>query len=63
MVDVGGGTGGMAKVMVEACPGLKCVVLELAHVIDGLKGDEKLSFVVGDMFVSIPRADAVFLKV
>ncbi|KAK4486970.1 hypothetical protein RD792_006285 [Penstemon davidsonii] len=62
MVDVGGGTGGMAKVMVEACPGLNCVVLELEHVIDGLKGDEKLSFVVGDMFVSIPRADAVFLK-
>ncbi|KAL3830880.1 hypothetical protein ACJIZ3_019682 [Penstemon smallii] len=62
MVDVGGGTGGMAKFVVDACPGLKCVVLELEHVIDGLKGDEKLSFVVGDMFVSIPRADAVFLK-
>ncbi|KAL3808778.1 hypothetical protein ACJIZ3_000217 [Penstemon smallii] len=49
----------MVDVIVEACPGLKRVVLELEHVIDGLKGVEKLSWVVGDMFVSIPRVDAV----
>lgn len=35
MVDVAGGTGVVAKAIAEACPGLKCTVLELPHVVAG----------------------------
>ncbi|KAK6158049.1 hypothetical protein DH2020_005363 [Rehmannia glutinosa] len=62
MVDVAGGTGLMAKAIVDAFPDLKCVVLDLPHVVAGLEGGENLSYVGGDMFQSIPHADAVFLK-
>ncbi|KAK6157189.1 hypothetical protein DH2020_011437 [Rehmannia glutinosa] len=42
--------------------GLKCSVLELPHVVASLEGTQNLTFVVGDMFDSIPPADAVFMK-
>ncbi|KAL8510948.1 hypothetical protein ACS0TY_017673 [Phlomoides rotata] len=62
VVDVGGGTGVTSKTITDAFPGLKCIVLELPHVVDGLKGSENVSFVGGDMFDFIPQADAVLLK-
>ncbi|CAI9089295.1 OLC1v1023847C1 [Oldenlandia corymbosa var. corymbosa] len=64
MVDVGGGTGTMAKALADAFPNLKCTVLDLPHVVDGLKNSctEDLVFVGGDMFDAIPPADAVLLK-
>ncbi|KAK4484483.1 hypothetical protein RD792_007066 [Penstemon davidsonii] len=62
MVDVGGGTGTVAKVIGDAFPGLKCVVLDLPHVVDGLEWSDNLTFVGGDMFESIPSADSVFMK-
>ncbi|KAI3457180.1 hypothetical protein Pfo_013843 [Paulownia fortunei] len=62
MVDVGGGTGTVAKAIADAFPGLNCTVLDLPHVIAGLEGTENLTFVGGDMFESIPPADAVFMK-
>lgn len=43
VVDVGGGTGVVAKVVVDAFPGLKCVVLELPHVVGGLQNSGNLS--------------------
>ncbi|KAL8464488.1 hypothetical protein ACS0TY_034134 [Phlomoides rotata] len=54
MVDVGGGTG-MARLIADAFPGLKCIVR-------GLEGSENLKFVEGDMFKAIPSAQAVSLK-
>ncbi|KAL2466559.1 O-methyltransferase family protein [Abeliophyllum distichum] len=63
MVDVAGGTGNVAKAIAEAFPSLKCIVLDLPHVVDGLVGTQNLSYVVGDMFESIPSADAILLKV
>lgn len=63
MVDVGGGTGETARGLVGAFPGLRCVVLDMPRVVAGLEGSENLSFVGGDMFHSIPSADAVFIKV
>lgn len=60
IVDVGGGHGYIANVIAEACPGLKCTVLELPHVIEGLEGNANVSFAGGDMFNSI---HAVLLKV
>ncbi|KAL0399775.1 UNVERIFIED_CONTAM: Trans-resveratrol di-O-methyltransferase [Sesamum radiatum] len=62
MVDVGGGTGTVAKAIADAFPGLKCVVLDLPHVVSGCEGTENLTFVAGDMFEYIPPADAVFMK-
>lgn len=64
LVDVGGGSGAQAQVIARAFPRIKCTVLDLPHVIDkATGGDGNLQFVAGDMFESIPPANAVFLKV
>ncbi|MCD7460044.1 hypothetical protein HAX54_042744 [Datura stramonium] len=63
LVDVGGGTGTVAKAIVDAFPQINCTVLDLPHVVEGLEGCENLSFVGGDMFKSIPSADAILIKV
>ncbi|KAM7271659.1 hypothetical protein ACFE04_030873 [Oxalis oulophora] len=62
LVDVGGGTGTMANVITQAFPDLKCIVLDLPHVVANLKDDNNLKFVGGDMFKEIPSANAVLLK-
>ncbi|CAN0896768.1 Probable O-methyltransferase 3 [Linum grandiflorum] len=62
LVDVGGGTGTVAKAIAGAFPELDCTVLDLPHVVDGLENTGNLKFVGGDMFVEIPAADAVLLK-
>lgn len=62
LVDVGGGTGTVAKAIAEAFPHLDCTVFDLPHVIADLQGSKNLTYVGGDMFESVPRADAVLLK-
>ncbi|KAL2329867.1 hypothetical protein Fmac_017448 [Flemingia macrophylla] len=62
IVDVGGGTGITAKIICEAFPKLKCFVLDRPHVVENLSGSNNLTFVGGDMFESIPKADAVLFK-
>ncbi|KAM3748251.1 hypothetical protein ACB098_05G093500 [Castanea mollissima] len=62
LVDVGGGTGTCARIISEAFPHLKCTVLELPHVVANLADNSNLNFVGGDMFQSIPSADAILLK-
>ncbi|KAL0375594.1 UNVERIFIED_CONTAM: Chavicol O-methyltransferase [Sesamum calycinum] len=62
LVDVGGGTGTTAKAIADAFPDVKCTVLDLPHVVGGLEGTNNFSYVAGDMFETIPSADAVFLK-
>ncbi|CAL9090912.1 unnamed protein product [Musa textilis] len=62
LVDVGGGTGTMAMAIAEAYPQLKCTVFDLPHVVAPLVGSRKVEVVGGDMFESIPPADAVLLK-
>uniref|UniRef100_A0ACD5WJX2 Uncharacterized protein n=1 Tax=Avena sativa TaxID=4498 RepID=A0ACD5WJX2_AVESA len=64
LVDVGGGKGAGTKVIASAFPQIKCTVMDLPHVIAGQvdAGHENLNFVAGDMFQSIPSADAVVLK-
>lgn len=63
IVDVGGGTGTLSKIIAVAFPNLKCTVLDLPHVVAGLEGTKHLSYLGGDMFESIPSADAILLKV
>ncbi|KAM3381536.1 hypothetical protein P3S68_007109 [Capsicum galapagoense] len=62
LVDVGGGTGTVAKVISNEFPELKCYVLDLPHVVEGLEGSNNLSYVEGDMFKSVPCVDAILLK-
>ncbi|KAF1872943.1 hypothetical protein Lal_00016049 [Lupinus albus] len=62
LVDVGGGTGNTAKFICEACPNLKYIVFDLPQVVTGITGRNNLTFVGGNMFESIPQADAVLLK-
>ncbi|KAM3381529.1 hypothetical protein P3S68_007102 [Capsicum galapagoense] len=62
MVDVGGGTETVAKVIANALPEINCIVFNLPHVIEGCEGSKNLSYVGGDMFKSIPSADAILLK-
>ncbi|CAI9762844.1 unnamed protein product [Fraxinus pennsylvanica] len=62
IVDVGGGTGSMAKAIADSFPDLQCVVFDLPHVIAGLEGTKNLTYIGGNMFESIPHADALILK-
>ncbi|KAL0377059.1 UNVERIFIED_CONTAM: Trans-resveratrol di-O-methyltransferase [Sesamum calycinum] len=62
LVDVGGGTGTLAKAIAEAFPQMHCTVLDLAPVVAGLEGTKNLKYVEGDMFKYIPPSDAVLLK-
>ncbi|KAL0456493.1 UNVERIFIED_CONTAM: Trans-resveratrol di-O-methyltransferase [Sesamum latifolium] len=62
VVDVGGGTGTLAKAIAEAFPQIHCTVLDLASVVAGLEGTRNLKYMEGDMFNYIPSSDAVLLK-
>ncbi|OWM64333.1 hypothetical protein CDL15_Pgr010124 [Punica granatum] len=62
LVDVGGGTGMMAKAIAAEFPDLECTVFDLPHVVAGLKGTKNVKYVGGNMFKEIPPADAYLLK-
>ncbi|XP_065874846.1 probable O-methyltransferase 3 [Euphorbia lathyris] len=62
VVDVGGGTGTLGKIVVGAFPRLNCTVLDLPHVVAGLEDSENLRFLAGDMFEFIPPADVIMFK-
>lgn len=63
LVDVGGGTGMLSKAIADTFPNIKCTVFDLPRVVAGLRGSKNLNYIGGDMFVEIPSADAVLLKV
>ncbi|CAL9011968.1 unnamed protein product [Prunus brigantina] len=62
LVDVGGGTGTMAKAIAKAFPNIHCTVFDQPHVVANLQGTHNLDFVGGDMFEKIPPANAISLK-
>ncbi|ONK58260.1 uncharacterized protein A4U43_C09F10310 [Asparagus officinalis] len=62
LVDVGGGTGTSALAIAQAHPGLKCTVYDLPHVIASVPPNSLIDAISGNMFESIPQADAIFLK-
>ncbi|KAI3963113.1 hypothetical protein MKW92_050714 [Papaver armeniacum] len=66
LIDVGGGTGAASQVIIEAFPHLKCTVLDLPHVVASSPPagtlSNNLQFVAGNMFESIPHADAILIK-
>ena len=62
LVDVGDGTGTMAKAIAKAFPQLKYIVFDQPHVAN-LEVGENLEIVGGNIFKAIPPADAILLKV
>ncbi|KAJ4723239.1 O-methyltransferase [Melia azedarach] len=62
LVDVGGGTGTMARTIAKEFPQIECTVFDLTQAVADLKGDGNLKYVGGDMFEAIPPADALLLK-
>ncbi|KAK9131018.1 hypothetical protein Sjap_011505 [Stephania japonica] len=62
LVDVGGGTGTAMNYVVKAFPHIKCKVYDLPHVITTSPEYPGIELVGGDMFQSVPKADAVILK-
>ncbi|KAG9447460.1 hypothetical protein H6P81_013588 [Aristolochia fimbriata] len=67
LVDVGGGTGSAARAIAKAFPDIKCTVFDLPHVIahDDHSSEYNTTIinrVGGDMFQSIPSADAILLE-
>lgn len=62
LVDVAGGLGGATQTIAKAFPNLECSVLDLPNVVASAPTDTAVKYVPGDMFESVPAADAVFLK-
>ncbi|RLM69899.1 O-methyltransferase ZRP4-like [Panicum miliaceum] len=62
LIDVAGGHGGAAQAITKAFPHIDCSVLDLQHVVANAPADTGLKYIAGDMFESIPPANAVFLK-
>uniref|UniRef100_A0ACD5U1G4 Uncharacterized protein n=1 Tax=Avena sativa TaxID=4498 RepID=A0ACD5U1G4_AVESA len=62
LVDIGGGIGEAAQVISEAFPHVECSVLDLEHVVSNAPAGTKVKYVAGDMFESVPPANAAFLK-
>ncbi|XP_074586013.1 trans-resveratrol di-O-methyltransferase-like [Curcuma longa] len=65
LVDVGGGSGDLAVAIAAAFPQMKCAVFDLPHVVAGSELGTRattVEAVAGDMFESIPPAQAVILK-
>ncbi|OIW22016.1 hypothetical protein TanjilG_29205 [Lupinus angustifolius] len=64
LVDVGGGTGTMAKAIAKSFPQLDCIVFDLPHVVAGLQGGyDNLKYVGGNMFEAIPPTNSILLEV
>ncbi|KAJ4875630.1 Flavone 3'-O-methyltransferase 1 [Raphanus sativus] len=62
LVDVGGGIGATLKMIVSKYPNLKGVNFDLPHVIVDAPSHPGIEHVGGDMFVSVPKGDAIFMK-
>uniref|UniRef100_A0ACD5Z9L5 Uncharacterized protein n=1 Tax=Avena sativa TaxID=4498 RepID=A0ACD5Z9L5_AVESA len=65
LVDVGGGSGTLARAIARAFPHVKCSVLDLPNVIESIPAADvngAVDYIAGDMMNSIPSADAVLLK-
>ncbi|EXB37024.1 (RS)-norcoclaurine 6-O-methyltransferase [Morus notabilis] len=58
LIDVGGGTGGALSEIVKSYPHIKGINFDLPHVVSKAPVYAGVSHVAGDMFESIPSADA-----
>ena len=63
LVDVGGGNGTTLRMLVKACPWIRGINFDLPHVVSVALDSNGVDHVGGNMFDSIPKADAAFLMV
>ncbi|TYH78163.1 hypothetical protein ES332_D04G206400v1 [Gossypium tomentosum] len=61
LVDVGGGNGTTLSLLVKAFPWIRGINFDLPHVVAVAPKSGSIENVGGDMFMSIPNADAAFL--
>uniref|UniRef100_A0A0E0MEW5 O-methyltransferase domain-containing protein n=1 Tax=Oryza punctata TaxID=4537 RepID=A0A0E0MEW5_ORYPU len=62
LTDCCGGDGTTARAIAKAYPHVKCTVLDLPKVIDKAPNDGVVNYVAGDLFHTVPPAQAVMLK-
>nr|QKO29236.1 putative caffeic acid O-methyltransferase [Epimedium sagittatum] len=62
VVDVGGGTGATVNMIVSKYPSIKGINFDLPHVVEDAPAYNGVEHIGGDMFVSVPKADAIFMK-
>ncbi|XAR52134.1 Caffeate O-methyltransferase [Bertholletia excelsa] len=62
LVDVGGGTGETLNMILSKYPPMKGINFDLPHVIEEAPAYPGVEHVEGDMFVSVPKGDAIFMK-
>ncbi|KAL7105833.1 hypothetical protein ACP275_07G070200 [Erythranthe tilingii] len=62
VVDVGGGTGAILNMIVSKYPSIKGINFDLPHVIQHAPSYPGVEHIGGDMFVSVPKGDAIFMK-
>lgn len=62
IVDVGGGDGAILNMIISKYPTIKGINFDLAAVIQKAPSYPDIEHVAGDMFSSIPKGDAIFMK-
>ncbi|KAE9598063.1 hypothetical protein Lal_00003882 [Lupinus albus] len=62
LVDVGGGLGISINLITSKYPNIKGINFDLPHVIQHSPSYPGVEHVAGDMFQSVPKADAIFMK-
>ncbi|KAH9768302.1 TTF-type domain-containing protein [Citrus sinensis] len=62
LVDVGGGIGVTLQAITTKYPYIKGINFDLPHVIEHVPPHPCIEHVGGDMFQSVPKGDAIFLK-
>ncbi|KFK42145.1 hypothetical protein AALP_AA2G217100 [Arabis alpina] len=62
LVDVGGGTGTTLGLVTSKYPHIKGVNFDLAYVLTNAPSYQGVEHVSGDMFIEVPKGDAIFMK-
>ncbi|KAK9099999.1 hypothetical protein Scep_023429 [Stephania cephalantha] len=62
VVDVGGGLGTNINLIVSKYPTIKGINFDSPHVVETAPSYPGVEHVGGDMFVSVPKGDAIFMK-
>ncbi|XP_056173577.1 caffeic acid 3-O-methyltransferase-like isoform X2 [Syzygium oleosum] len=62
LVDVGGGDGSILSMIISKYPHIKAINFDQASVIEKSPSYSGIEYIAGDMFVSIPKGDAIFIK-
>ncbi|XP_052207974.1 xanthohumol 4-O-methyltransferase-like [Diospyros lotus] len=62
LVDVGGGIGTSISEITKAYPHIKAINFDMPHVVATAPEYPGVTHIGGDMFESVPKADAIFMK-